>query len=381
MGDVNLQKTRQELLDYFSSLSDEELASVYEKALSFSDAVSQEENARTFDNAVPDEPNCSQNPAQTIPELQQRPSIEKKRRVKRTNTTVNETRICPLCGNQSIYKHGIRKGVQRYKCRACSKVFTPNTHTVMSYSRQSTAVWREVISDTVSGVSLADTASRLALSENTVFDMRHKILLALAKLEKDNPTVLGEITELDETYVLESQKGTPLGVSDRFARKRGGKATKRGLSNEQICVFAGVQREGSVYMHCVNRGKPSKAEIHEAFEGHVTDDAMYMTDGLAGYSALKKMASCQVVNAKKAESTFYHINHVNNLHSQFKDRYEHYRGVATKYMNRYLALMSKVYKTKDEIIDVIWNAICEISSEDFSFCHSDVRHHDLCVPL
>ena len=174
---------------------------------------------------------------------------------------------------------------------------------------------------------MEDTANELEISDHTIFDMRHKILLAMAKIEDDNPTILSEITKLDKTYVLESKKGSKLGEDDRAARKHGGKASKRGLSNEQVCLFAGVQREGSAYMHCVNYGKPSKKEIEEAFDNHVTDDAMYITDGLSGYSILSELTSCQVVNAKREYSLFYHINHVNNLHSQFKDRYEGYRGV------------------------------------------------------
>ena len=227
---------------------------------------------------------------------------------------------------------------------------------------------------------MADTAKQLDINEHTVFNMRHKIMLAMARLEETDPTILREISELDETYVLESQKGTKMEDGDRSARKRGGKATKRGLSNEQVCIFAGVQREGAAYMKCVNHGKPSKSEIAEAFEGHTADDTMYMTDGLTGYSALEQMASCKVVNAKKVDSSFYHINHVNNLHSQFKATYEAYRGVATKYINRYLVLLAKTYKSKDDMIQVVWNAICEMSATHYNFTAKDVTSYELCDP-
>ena len=111
-------------------------------------------------------------------------------------------------------------------------------------------------------------------------------------------------------------------------------------------------------MQCINMGKPSKQKIMAAFEGHLKDDSMYMTDGLAGYSCLKEVASCQVVNAKKEESSFYHLNHVNNVHSQFKFRYDFYRGVATKYINRYLALMDTAYKSNKEKVDAIFEQLC-----------------------
>jgi hypothetical protein len=43
------------------------------------------------------------------------------------------------------------------------------------------------------------------------------------------------IVESDETYELFSNKGSR--HLDRKPRKRGGTATKRGISNEQVCIL------------------------------------------------------------------------------------------------------------------------------------------------
>ena len=48
-------------------------------------------------------------------------------------------------------------------------------------------------------------------------------------------------------------------------------------------------------MQCVNIAIPSKHENLAAYEPHLKDDSVYMTVGLAGYSCLKDVASCQVV--------------------------------------------------------------------------------------
>jgi hypothetical protein len=42
----------------------------------------------------------------------------------------------------------------------------------------------------------------------------------------------------------------------------------------------------------------------------------------------------------------YHLNNVNNLHSQIKEMNARYRVVATKYLNRYLALLTFVQEIK-----------------------------------
>ena len=51
----------------------------------------------------------------------------------------------------------------------------------------------------------------------------------------------GEI-ELDEKYLLNSHKGEK--IDNLKPRKRGGSASKRGLSSEQICLPIAVQRNG-----------------------------------------------------------------------------------------------------------------------------------------
>ena len=56
--------------------------------------------------------------------------------------------------------------------------------------------------------------------------------------------MLKGIVEADETYVLESRKGAR-GLG-RKARRRGGKAKKRGLSREQVPVLMAADRSGTI---------------------------------------------------------------------------------------------------------------------------------------
>ncbi len=51
---------------------------------------------------------------------------------------------------------------------------------------------------------------------------------------------MDELVEADETYVIESQKGTK--CEDRKPGKHGAGATKRGLSHEQYCVCVATDR-------------------------------------------------------------------------------------------------------------------------------------------
>jgi len=92
-----------------------------------------------------------------------------------------------------------------------------------------------------SGETIAKAATRCGVDYTTAFRWRHRFLEAL---NRDKPTRLSGIVEADETFVLESFKGRRRGLP-RAARKRGGKASKRGLSAEQIPVLVARDRTGA----------------------------------------------------------------------------------------------------------------------------------------
>jgi transposase-like protein len=277
---------------------------------------------------------------------------------------------CPHCGGLAK-RNGHKDDKQRYKCNACGKTFVETTHTAMSYSHYGEAVWKQVVRDTVDGTPLEDTASGLGLSRQTAFNMRHKILLALETEEALQPTLLDGVCEIDDTYVLESLKGTKIPEDyGRKSRKHGAIAQKPGVSNEYVCISTGIQRDGEAYCHTVTRATPSKDDITAVYNGHIGEAALALCDGAASYNALPENCGCPVVNVTVEQpGGFHHINTVNGLHSFIKETYIHYRGVATKYLNRYNALFSRVYRCGSDLADCIYNILCANDSQ---------RHRKVC---
>ena len=92
------------------------------------------------------------------------------------------------------------------------------------------------------GQSLAKAAERCQIDPSTAFRWRHRF----AALNHDKPKRLSGIVEADETFILESFKGRRAGLA-RLARRRGGKAAKRGLSAEQIPVVVARDRSGATF--------------------------------------------------------------------------------------------------------------------------------------
>ena len=282
------------------------------------------------------------------------------------NTEITETEIpdCPHCGatKNLVVKFGKNGDKQRFRCNSCRKYFSNSTKSTVESSRFGEAVWKQVIRDTLNGISLDKTSENLNITHVTSFNMRHKILAALEAFETLEPTMFSGVCEVDDTYVLESVKGTKIGENyHREPRKHGAKASKRGLSNEQVSIMAGMERGGQIYAKTANRATPSRNDITEIFGEHIAPKTLVLCDGAKGFNALNDVA--EVVNAKNESGSFFNINSVNGFHSFVKTRHNHiYRGVATKYLNRYNALFSLAYaRDTEECTEWVYNILIDKS--------------------
>lgn len=293
------------------------------------------------------------------------------------STSSLEKPCCPYCGSSNIIRYGHKCGKQRFFCKHCDRTFVTTTHTIMSQSHSGIDVWTEVIRDTVHGDAIDYTAKRLGLNHQTIFTMRHKLLIALQQLPETENVLLGEVTELDETFVLDSYKGKQLpDTVERKARKHGAKAVKRGISNEYVCICAGIQRNGAAYASTNNRAKPSANELAELFTNHIAPGTLALCDGLKSYNVLAKTVDCTVKDCNTSteeEKCFYHLNTVNGFHSFIKQQYNFYRGVATKYLNRYNALFSTAYRNADRLIEKLTSVLLSVGSIDYFHSNKAVK--------
>lgn len=298
-------------------------------------------------------------------------------------TSENATGIpdCPYCSGTKAIRYGHKCGKQRFLCRQCGRTFVTTTHTIMSQSHFSQAVWQEVISDTVQGNAIDYSAKKLGINHRTVFGMRHKILLALQEFPETKHILLDGVSELDETFVLECYKGKPLPETiGRKARKHGAKAQKRGISSEYVCICTGIQRKGDAYAATVNRAKPDAKELAGLFADHIAQGALVLCDGLKSYQGLPAVTGCTVKDCHELteeEKSFFNLNTVNGFHSFIKRRYDFYRGVATKYLNRYNVLFAASYNKADVLIKQMCHALLNVGSTNHYHSSRDVQEQKL----
>lgn len=297
-----------------------------------------------------------------LPEKSVEEALEALQEIKTKHEKDKKTKkpACPKCKEEQVVRNGHKCGKQAFLCRNCGVSFVETSQTVLFNSHFGESVWKQIIRDTVEGISIDKTAANLHLDHKTVFNMRHKILFSMEQEESKNPTKLNGVCEADETYVLESYKGKKL--PDNFwrkPRKHGGVAEKRGLSNEYICVCTGVERDGNAIAVAVNRANAGKQDIDEVFGERVSDQTLLLSDGAKAYSVLDE--KCKTHDIEKENGGFYNINTVNSYHSFIKERNRNARGFATKYINRYNSLFSKIFRKGESIADQIYDLLCDMN--------------------
>lgn len=243
---------------------------------------------------------------------------------------------CIHCGSLSLKRNGKYRSRQRYLCKDCGKTFNDMTASPISGTHYPHK-WFRYFQMMVDGLSLPKIAIELEIHVSTAFYWRHKILNALRSIGHNS---LQGIVESDETYFLESDKGKKC-IADRKSRKRGGKAKKRGISQEQMCVVVANDRNGNIVSKLAGRGRITSTEINDVLGTLINKDAMLCTDSATNYKAFAKQAGInhEVINIRKGiyvKKGVYHIQHVNSYHKRLKGWMDRFNGVATRYIDNYL---------------------------------------------
>jgi transposase-like protein len=247
---------------------------------------------------------------------------------------VVEAPACPQCGHEKVARWGSASGLQRYRCASCKSTFNALTGTPLARLRHKDK-WVDYAQQMIQGASVRKSAKATDIHRNTAFRWRHRFLASPAQAKA---TRLVGIAEADETYFLESFKGKKQGMQ-RSARRRGGKASKCGLSREQIAVLICRDRSGSTADFVLK--KADSAHICEVLQPLIAKDTILCTDsGRALKAAAKTMgATHRAVNLQegiRVVANVYHVQNVNAYGSRLKTWMRRFNGVATCHLESYM---------------------------------------------
>ena len=108
---------------------------------------------------------------------------------------------CPHCTARHIHRHGMARGLQRYKCLSCARTFNALTGTPLTRLRKRDR-WLSFARSLAASESVRAAAMRAGIDASTSFRWRHRFLKAQKGLKDLRLT---GIVEVDECFILQSR--------------------------------------------------------------------------------------------------------------------------------------------------------------------------------
>jgi transposase-like protein len=239
---------------------------------------------------------------------------------------------CPSCGGKQYIKHGMYKNIQRYKCKECGKTFSKTTNLLWSYSKKDFNKWIKFVEFTMKRKTLRFCAKKLKINLATAFYWRHKILHGLKNESIPTSKLKGNI-HINKTILKENFKGNrKINVKER----------------RNIWIIAAKGNEDSMITMPISNGffdwKAFDSKVYSRIE-----EESYIVPYNDRYIQIKaKKHNKEMMKNVKPESRIKYI--ISNL-KRWMDKF---KGVATKYLEGYLALFILYnLRRKIDYIDVI----------------------------
>ena len=90
---------------------------------------------------------------------------------------------------------------------------------------------------------------------------------------------------------------------------------KRGISNELICIETAIDRKCNVLMGAVCKGRITRNEVVNFFNGKLGEDVIFCTDSHKSYYQIENELHVDLKLGPRGK--LYHPQYVNALHSAF----------------------------------------------------------------
>jgi transposase-like protein len=242
-------------------------------------------------------------------------------------------RPCPRCGGARVHRCGQASGLQRFRCLRCGGSYNALTGTPLARLRKKEC-WLPYLQCVLESRTVREAARVVGVHRTTSFRWRHRFVPGATR---DRPATLSAIVEADETYRLESQKGSR--NLTRRPRKRGGVAKRRGINKEHDCLLVARDRGGQTLDFHTGRGQVTAAQLQTCLKPVLPADVLLISDGARAYHGFAAQAGImhEAVNVQagiRARGAI-HIQNVNAWHSRFKSWLVRFRGVASRYLIHY----------------------------------------------
>ena len=254
---------------------------------------------------------------------------------------------CPICGYNKYIKYGFYNGIQRYKCKSitCKKTFSLSTNFIWSYSKKSSEKWVEFIELMLAKKTLRYCAEKLNINLVTAFYWRHKVLNGLSF--HNIPEHLDGHIHMGKAIMTENFKGC---------------RNINALLRKDIWVVAAKGKADSILSIpvCKNgwNGKDFDEKIYRKIDkkSYIKAYGDRYLYAIANKHNLNSMKINEEVELK-----------IRNFTGNVKRWFDCFRGIATKYLKKYLCWFIIFYRDK-EFTNI--NLLYELA-KDFSFINTE----------
>src|SRR4051812_10309764 len=264
---------------------------------------------------------------------------------------------CPHCGAEKLQRWGSASGLRRYRCATCRKTFNALTGTSLARLREK-ACWLRYGEALAAGGDPGQAPAHCGVPLTTSFRGRHRFLRAPGAARE----ALGGVAEADETFFRRSHEGSRRwrraeGPLERRPRRRGERASKRGLSAEQVPALIARDRAG----HAADAVLPDLGAeaIKAALAPVVARDAVLCSDGAKAYAAFAaghgvRHEPVNLAAGIRVRDGAFHVQNVNAYHGRLKGWMRRFNGVATRYLPNYLGWRRTLERAPEPSASKTW---------------------------
>lgn len=246
--------------------------------------------------------------------------------------------VCPNCESKNHYYLAKRRV---WKCKVCKKQFSVKVGTIfedspLSLSKWLPAVW--LLANSKNGVSSAELARALGVTQKTAWFMLQRIRLALKSGSIDK---MDGIVEVDETYVGGLSK-------NMHAKERREKITGGGGVNKTPVIGA-LERGGEVRAEVIQ--DLSAPSLQGYVKDNVKNDSTVFTDSASAYKGLRWDFEHGWTDHKAGQyvNGIIHTNGIEGFWALLKRSIVGtYVSISVKHLNRYIDERAFAYNLREQ---------------------------------
>lgn len=228
---------------------------------------------------------------------------------------------CPHCNSNKFIRWGKRNDLQRYKCKTCNKTFNSLTKTPLARLKRK-GHWLDYSNCLKNELSIRKAALVCGIHKNTSFRWRHRFIYNSKNIKAKK---LSGIIESGETIFKESFKGEKnIPINKLKSRK-------------DIFVIYNIDRNNNVF-DITNKGFNSTI-LKSNLETVIHQGSLIISEKKEVYKtfASKSLLKLSTVHKEKKHV----VSNIDKIES-FREKFQkwimnHFRGVATKYLENYVS--------------------------------------------